>query len=287
MQLVYGVAALAIALSGCASIDGYPKQAVDTSADLKELKSHYNATAVSAYVSATGEANRREKRDRIVFGRLLAYDAAFATFERDLASEGNLWGVSGTAAGTILNTGATLAKSARTKTRLSAYGLGLTAFQTDASKQLFYERTLPAILSQMKADRLQLRLPIEQGLTRSDAEYPLLQALVDLKAYEGAGSIAAAVSSISQAAENDTEVSREKIAEVRKSSYDCDTNCDRIRAWAYDPAAKAWDQTKTGKIQTELTALGITDPFIIVVTSNREPTFAGARAILIHKLTIP
>jgi hypothetical protein len=63
-------------------------------------------------------------------------------------------------------------------------------------KDLFYQKTMPAILAQMQARRAEMVAQITTGLGRSTTAYPLSQAIVDLGAYENAGSIPGAINGI-------------------------------------------------------------------------------------------
>jgi hypothetical protein len=283
MRSILAATATILALGGCASVNGYPDDPVDTASDAAALKNTYDAAALTAYASAPSKG----QRNAIVYGRMLAYDAAFYQFERDLTGQSNLLNVGGSATNTVITTSAALAKSARTKTRLSAWALALTGIRADTSKQLFYDKTLPSVLSQMEANRLKLRVAIEEGLTKSIDEYPLAVALVDLQAYKNAGSIATAVSAIARTAENEKTEATKDIAVIRRASYACDENCERIKAWAYDSNTKAWDDNKFKAMEQELAKLRVRAPLASVINTNREPTFAGARALIVANLNIP
>ena len=71
----------------------------------------------------------------------------------------------------------------------------------------------------IRANRLKAKLPIAQGLTQPDSKYSLLKAYIDLDAYKDAGSMPAAISSITQSAANDKQLAQNNITFVRSANY--------------------------------------------------------------------
>ena len=63
---------------------------------------------------------------------------------------------------------------------LSALSGGISGTGTAINKNLYYERTLPALLALMDAKRDEIRAEILAGMTLDQIAYPLGRALTDL-----------------------------------------------------------------------------------------------------------
>jgi hypothetical protein len=94
----------------------------------------------------------------------------------------------------------TVLGGAGTKEALAAAATGIIGATGHIDKNLFYERTMPALLAQMEARRAAAMLKIAQGLAREDSDYPLALAIVDLNDYKDAGSIPGAVAGVGESA---------------------------------------------------------------------------------------
>ena len=105
--------------------------------------------------------------------------------------------------------------NATTKAALGAASTGIIGANAAINKDLYYQKTIPALLTQMEANRLKAKLLIIQGMTQPDSKYPLMQAYVDLDAYKNSGSIPAAISSsVTQSAANDKEVAQDNVVTI-------------------------------------------------------------------------
>ena len=194
------VAVGAAALASCAPIQGYPKDPEDTDATLLALTPYFNGSAEVDYLSTSDPALRMSKRNAIVLARIRGYDIEFADFERRLYGDGNVVNLSSDLAGLVLAGLIATTGNAGTKAALGAAAGGILGANTAMNRDLYYQKTIPALLAQMEADRLKALTPITTGLKASDADYPLMQAYIDLDTYKNAGSIPGAITSINQSA---------------------------------------------------------------------------------------
>jgi hypothetical protein len=110
----------------------------------------------------------------------------------------------------VLQHGLTTAQS----TALNSLGA-----QAVINKDLYYQRTIPALLTQMEANRSKAKLAITKGLGQPDAEYSLMQAYLDLDIYKNAGSMANAISSVTQAAGDAKDAADQEIVIQRQPNY--------------------------------------------------------------------
>ena len=62
---------------------------------------------------------------------------------------------------------------------------------------LYYQRTLPALIAQMDASQLKAKMWLLQGLGKPDQDYPLGRALVELNTVEDAGDVTQAIQDLS------------------------------------------------------------------------------------------
>jgi hypothetical protein len=197
------VAGLAISawcglLIGCAPLVGYPKDPENTEATLAALAPYFNGIAETDYLATADVTLRTGKRNGIVLVRMRAYDIEFSDFERSLYGEGNEATLGSDLVGLILGGLTATTGNAATKAALGAASAGVIGAKAAIDKDLYYQKTIPALLAQMEADRLSALLPITAGLKLPDANYPLMQAYIDLDAYKNAGSIPAAINAFNK-----------------------------------------------------------------------------------------
>jgi hypothetical protein len=191
-------------LAACAPIMGYPTDPENTDATLATLTPYFNGVAEAKYFGRPpGDVDgRTQLRNEIIFNRIHAYDITFADFERRLYGDGNGVTLGSDLAGLVLAGLTATTGTAATKAALGAASGGILGANTAINKDLYFNKTIPAMLAQMEANRLEALAPITAGLKLSDADYPLMQAYIDLDAYKNAGSIPAAITAINQNAAN-------------------------------------------------------------------------------------
>jgi hypothetical protein len=158
-----------------------------------ELQNGFSQTLKDEYITAGDPTSRRAVRDKIIFRQLAAYDLEYERFERRLTGNENVFAIATDT--TVLGLGAagSVVGGQTAKSALAAATAFITGMRTAVDKDLFYQSTLPALKAQMQARRLEARAPIVEGLGRSDADYPLQKALVDLGNLRAAASLSAAV----------------------------------------------------------------------------------------------
>src|SRR5665213_165571 len=224
------VAALSGLLAGCAPLLGYPKDPEDTDATLTRLAPYFNGDEEAQYLALAVPTLRAQKRNDIILARIHAYDIEFADFERRLYGDGNETTLGGDLVGLVLAGLTATTGNAATKSALGAASAGVIGASSAINKDLYYQKTIPALLAQMEADRLKAELPITTGLKLSDAGYPLAQAYIDLDAYKTAGSIPAAINAVNQSAGNAKDAEQ---AALRSTAFVEDTFSQRLRSFIW------------------------------------------------------
>jgi hypothetical protein len=187
--------ALLSLLQGCATArrGGAPDPSFDVDNDLKQLEEKYSqADAIKAYYQTPSAA----KRDEFVVGRLTLMNIRYIQFVRSLTAERALLD----SATQMLTLGLSLAGAsvgaAGTKTLLAAIAAGVTGSREIIDKNYFYEKTVPALVAQMNAERKMVLVRILQGRGKSLDDYPFEQAVTDLHEYYQAGTFTGALIAI-------------------------------------------------------------------------------------------
>src|ERR1041385_2381654 len=109
-------------------------------------------------------------RNEIIFARMRAYDITFADFEKRLYGDGNAVTLGSDLAGLILAGLTATTGNAATKSVLGAASAGVIGAKAAIDKDLYYQKTIPALLAQMEADRLQAKAPIVTGMKVPDEQ---------------------------------------------------------------------------------------------------------------------
>ncbi len=221
----------AVALCGCAAIAGYPKDPEKASAALEALKPYFDPAKDAQYGSLTDATQKRAARDIIVLSRVRSYDIEFTGYEKSLWGTGNTVTLGGDLIALALGGLATTAAGTSAKSAYSAAAAGIVGGSAVINRDLYFQRTLPALLAQMEANRAKVKLKILAGIKQSDSEYPLPLAELDLADLKNAGSMPAAVGSITQAATGDKQAAQTKIDALRTGTISATDTTKRLRSW--------------------------------------------------------
>lgn len=196
-------------LTGCASFAGLPEPVIATN-DVVMLasKAPYRIEDAAALIAASGDTTLGY-RNAFIAVQLAAIDARYLQFRRKLAmqSKGANFGLE---IGTLALAGGGAVAGERLANILSAGGAGLTGTKAALSKEVYFEKALPALLASMEAHRLAARAPLVAGMRKTIAEYPTAQAIADLFLLQNSASLDNAIGSLTAAAAN-----QQAVAEVR------------------------------------------------------------------------
>jgi hypothetical protein len=213
----FGLCACIALLSSCASIQGYPADPEATNKTLVKLAPYFDGTEEAQYAALSDADARTKKRNEIVFARMRGYDIEFSSYERQLYGFSNSVSVGTDLIGLTLGGLTATVGSAATKAALGAASAGVLGANTAINKDLYFQKTIPALIAQMEANRAKKLLVIFQGLAQPDAKYSLMIAYSDLDSYKNAGGIPDAIGSITQDASNAKQTANDNIAFTRTS----------------------------------------------------------------------
>jgi len=191
------VLAMLATLAGCASFNGAPTWNPATT--LKEADPLY-AGYIERYYRARTPASRQTIRNEFIEVRAGMVDRAYASFKESIYAQrvGSAVGVD--VATLTLNAIGAAVSDVGTKTGTSALSAGLIGSKSSIDKNVYFDRTLPALLAQMDGARSQVRTRILAGMLVDVERYPLMQAASDLDAYFHAGTLTGAIAGITNQA---------------------------------------------------------------------------------------
>ena len=269
-------------LAACAPIRGYPTDPENTDATLTRLTPYFDGTEEKLYLGLS-DPLRTLKRNEIILARLRGYDIEFADFEKRLYGDANAVTLGSDLVGLILGGLTATTGNAATKSALGAASVGVLGANTAINRDLYYQRTVPALLAQMEADRLTAKLPIIAGLKRPDADYPLIQAYTDLDAYKDAGSIPGAINAINKDAGNAKE---DALDTLRSGVFVEDTSSQRLRDYLWPSGIdKPADKPHLAKLRQWMSAnLPAGVPVEAILYG---PTLAAKRKLAVSDLGVP
>jgi hypothetical protein len=182
--------------TGCASFSGMPEPVISVETATTIPQNYLPAEAGRRFYSPN-PADREnlspeQWRNTVVLVRMAAADARYQDFRQNLSQEirGANFGIEATvlglsAVGTVSGQG--LANA------LAAAVAALTGARASLSREVYFERTLPALIAGMEVSRLEIATRILSNLGRPANQYSIERAMLDALAYERAASLDEAI----------------------------------------------------------------------------------------------
>jgi hypothetical protein len=271
---------LLVFFTGCRSISGYPKQPVKTSKEVKALKQYFSPDVYHTFQTADLAA-KTSFRNEVVEARLRVINLYYLELEKALTVERNVEniGVDAAAIGTAL--AASVIGGEEAKSIMALISGGLVGLKGSIDKHLFYEKTMPALVAQMRAERAKVLVRIREGLKLDATKYSLATALDDLDEYAAAGSIPGAINAVVSTAGAETKEAKALLAGVMIATFEEDPNRDKLAKF-WMPDGKTVDKTNQKKIADELAKKGIPEDEIPTVINF--PEFKALRGELVKTL---
>ena len=242
---------LLINLTGCASTSGFSERPVSPKEQLNMLQEKYflPATNVLEQYADKSDQDKRAYRDEVVHGRLLTIDLQYGLFKEAIYKEGIVSNISLEILGVAMGGAGAAVSGATTSRILSALSGGISGSKTAINKNLYFERTMPALIAVMDAEREKLRAEIFEGLLQEHRAYTLGHALSDLERYLQAGSIPGAIKEVNKDAGETNQKAQEKFEIVREKQF-VDTQAQKRIDELLDlveelPQGASWDILKT------------------------------------------
>lgn len=184
-----------VALAGCATIrhGGAPEPSFDVDRDLEQLAKQFGEadTITDFYRNPSVDA-----RNRFASGRVTMMNIRYIQFVRQSTSDKQLLDSAAAMLTLGLNLAGTAVGAAGTKTVLAAIAAGVTGSKEVVDQNYYFEKTVPALVAQMNAERKKALIPILVGSRQPLDDYPFAQVVTDLHNYYFAGTYIGALQAI-------------------------------------------------------------------------------------------
>jgi hypothetical protein len=214
---------LLLLAAGCSTITGYPKSSQDNGVELAADHPYFSVdvreTENATSDAARGNRTKQQYRDAVVYARLNAIDLRYYQFEAALNSTQSGFNATADLAVLALNGLGATTGTAATKAALSAASGGVVGAKSAINTDLFYKATIPALITQMRANRQKALLPIVAGLAKTVDAYSLDAALNDVQGYYAAGTLPSAVQQVTANAGTDLAKANAELSVTRDSAF--------------------------------------------------------------------
>ena len=219
MRKIIIVAGSALLLAGCSSFQGQPYSVFGIKETVTPVvKGFAPVPVVKKYYKekrAKGIEAQRAYRDQIISLHMIAIDAQYDQFLRNISMQNKGGNSLVDIASLGLSAAVPLFNGTGTKDALGAGSTFLSGSQGKVNARVFYEATLPAIISIMESQRIAVQADIlrkkKADTSKTRIGYDIGEALMDLSRYENAVSIDKAVSILNQKASADLNVAQEDL----------------------------------------------------------------------------
>lgn len=195
-------------LAGCATMryGGAPEPSFNINDDIKELSLHFEgSTSITNFYANPSEQARNE----FIVGRITLVNLRYLKFIRSLTSERQLLDAATAISIMGLGLAGSMVPLAQTTKILAAVSAGVAGTKEVIDKNYYFEKTIPALVAQMNANRQIALAPLLAGSQKSLKDYPFATAVVDLNNYYSAGTFTGAIEAI-QATASATEQKQKK-----------------------------------------------------------------------------
>ena len=236
------ISGLALIAAACTSFQGRPSPIVGMKAMENMVTDYPQDQAVDIFYAsdaARGGLTQKQYRNKILSVYMGGINARYENFVIALSTQNKISNLGLETLALALSSGATLAgeTTANALSAGSAFALGS---NSKINQKLYYERTLPALVTAMNAARLDAEAKIVRKMTLSAAEYPIEAAFSDLARYQSAASIDGAIGIITA-----------QVADVESDAKD---NLDEAETEAFESSLK--DDEEVGAEADEVVAEG-------------------------------
>lgn len=271
---------------GCQSIrnGGAPDLSFDIDKDLEQLAKHFGeADSINQfYLAATNGAPDEfveAARHKFIAGRLVMMNIRYIQFIRKTTSEKQLLDSAADILALSLNLAGASVGSSSAKTVLAGIAAGVTGSKVVIDKNFYYEKSVPALIAAMNAQRKQALIPILEGDRLGIEDYPLDQAVTDLHNYYFAGTFLGALQAIQADAGVKEAKAQVAIAKITESDV-ARTRALTEAVWAAPPdvvtnalkslAVFGWGETNTVIHATKTKAFLAGEPVVLLDESGKK-----------------
>jgi hypothetical protein len=199
----------AVAVTGCASFNSMPDPVLTRAAADRMVQPLDVATAFGAMPAQIQAGTGKAYRNKVIASYLAAADAHYLDFLRHLSRQvkGANFGLDLAALG--LSSVSAIAHGAANE--LATGAAIATGARGSLNKEVYFEKTLPALISAMEARRLEVRAQIEKRMKEEDVgQYTLEEGFADVMRYQMATTLDGAIQELTSAAGQKEAIAAEK-----------------------------------------------------------------------------
>lgn len=201
----------------------------------------------------------RVQRNNVVTIRMFLLEKNYNDWETRLLNDTRTGNFVSTLASLGLSGAGSVISPGKTSKTLAALNSAVTGGKQAFDKDVMLDRTLQILITQMRASRAKAKELLIKRLSTSYDEWPIGLAMVDLAAYEQAGTLSAALTAVAENAATEKKQNEDRADQA-------------IRTFAYDGSAagialqdyigvedKALADKRTQKLAAAMTAAGVKD----------------------------
>ena len=236
MRNIFYLAIGLTVVSGCEAGFGVaPKDSLKSGRNFSEII--VNNTLEEGYLAGLSQrVPLKEERNRVILARLSELDILYFRYETSVSVELRRGNFATSLAGLLIGAAGARASAAAAQ-NYSALGGVLTGATAAYEKEVLLDQSLQAFISQMRSNRDRVKSKILDRLKLEPAGYSLQAAAADLAEYQHAGTLSAAITAITENAQQNEQKSSDLKAttearvlpELSKTSGDALVANDRSR----------------------------------------------------------
>jgi hypothetical protein len=233
----------------------------------------------------------------VAYARLEVIDIHYYDFESKLVGTYDALSLGTDLTTLILNGIGATTGSATTAAALAAASAGVIGANAAVNTDVFYKKTIPGLVAQMRASRQTALVTIKTGLKKAVADYSLDEALGDINTYYVAGTLPSAISQITLKAGAELSTADAQLAALRSIPFVAaapGSSMERILVWLYPPDGNEKNDivTKNAQALTDWKNNDNIDPVlrnipVEIWLRDTTPGSENARQRAIVKLNIP
>lgn len=223
-HLILPLLILSLTLSGCASFSGYPDSPTNLNAALNKVIEASGGDVITVYnampeTNDTEQETKMKQRNALVLAWKAEIDRNYDSYLQQLRKESVSLNLAVEWARISLDSAATVIGGQAVKSALAVTSAGLGGAKASFDKNVYYEKTMPVLISKMDALRKEKLVPIETGLNKPVADYGMTIALLELREYFKAGTIQGAILGVAQTSGMEAEAADVDLTFIRNKTF--------------------------------------------------------------------
>lgn len=242
--------------AGCAALQGAPDAPRPMSVATADPEYLVEPARLALYNAETDREQKQLVRNDIIDERILEIDTQFHRFELTLSQQGIGVGVGTDWVQLAISAATATVGGEALKSVLGAVSTGLTGAKVSLDKHAFFDKTLPALVAQMVAEREKIRANIERSKQLPVAEYTLFAALSDLRRLMRAGTILGGIQTVAGDAGAKAATADKELKAMRTARFQRDDAGDRLRTF-WKPDGQTIDRANAERLKQWMQANGL------------------------------